>query len=211
MYNKKKQKAKFKFRLEFLGILVAVVLMITLSIVLRLPDASTKFSNKYTEAGASLTSDHVYNEMKFDELLNHIKSEKLVFVFVGSTDSEESVSQISTINSNAAAWDVEEVIYLDATFSLEEFEEEDTKEESELKSKISDMENQLKALTKDSEVENYATFDYVPALWAFENGKLVFNSNDYLDDDQEGLKEGLDWTKVATDAFYRNLPKREEN
>lgn len=209
MYKKKKVKAKFKLRVELIAILSIVLLMVGVPVVLRLPDSNTKFANSFVEAGGSLTNEHVFKEMNLNEITKKIEnSEELVFIYVGSTDCTESVSQISTINSRAAYWEVEQVIYYDVAFAVAEYEE-DSDDETKQKEKMDSVELVFEEMGKLDTVENFIDLEYTPALWVFENGKLIFNSGDFLNDDKDGLRTEMNWSQIADRAFCVNLPNFE--
>lgn len=196
MYNKKKQKAKFKLRVELIAIILVVAVMIGLSFGLRLPNASTKLSNAYSEAGGSLDSSHIYVEKNYDKLVSHIESaEGLVYVFFGSPEDASCVTEISTVNSRASYWDVEEVIYFDASFALVEHEE-GSDETLELEAEIKAMEEKLGV-----------SLDFKPGLFVFENSEVVFDSNDFLNDDEDAPAMTLTWSQISDRAFCINLPE----
>ncbi len=197
-FYKYKQKEKFKLRIELIGILLTIAIMITLSIVLRLPDAKTKLSNAYTEAGSSLTNEHVFVEMNYEELITHIEtSDELVFIYFASPECGNCVTEITTVNTKASYWDIEEVIYFDATDYMIDEDADDYEEDKELNEKISVMEDRLGV-----------TLEFTPAIWVYEDNKLIFDSNDYLNDDEDGMI--LSWSQIADRAFCINLPEFKE-
>lgn len=207
-FYKYKQKEKFKLRIELIGIFLTIAIMITLSIVLRLPDANTKLANAYTEAGSSLTSDHVYVEMNYDELVNKIEtSNELVFIYFGSPECTNCVTEITTINSKATYWDIEEVIYFDATDYIIDEDAEDYEEDAELNAEINKIEERLSKNVKEGVTD--ISLEFTPAIWVFEKGELIFNSGDYLNDDQDGMT--LSWSQIADRAFCINLPSYESD
>lgn len=196
MYNKRKQKAKFNLRIEFVGILVAIAIMITLSIVLRLPSEKEKLANTF--ASSSLTKDHVYNEVEFDDLVGEIKSQGYVFVFFGNPTSATSISAITTVNTAASSFEIEEILYLDSTFASEKDREEDEAFDT----KLTTMEEKL-STNVNAEVTSEFSLDFDTALWVYLDGELIFNSNDFLNDDETALE--LTWGSITTRAFCFNL------
>ncbi len=206
MYNKKKQKAKFKFRVELLVILASIAIMITLSIVLRLPDAKTKIADSYTAYGSSLTSDHVYEEISFSELYKLKDDENYTFVYFGSPECGSCVSEITNINTAALKWDIELVYYVDATDYLIDEDADDYVEDTKLTAKMNTIEENLnKNVSTDV---SSISLEFTPAIWVFKNGELVFNSGDYLNDDEDGMT--LTWSLIADKAFHVNLPEYQD-
>ncbi len=198
MYNKKNQKVKFKLRVEFIGIIAAVIIMITLSIVLRLPSEKEKFLNSYLEVNASLglTSDHVYNEVDYDELLSKIKSSGYTYVFYGTPTNADSVTNITTINSAAVEYKIDEILYLDAAFAFED----DREETESFDTKLKGMEEKLSANLGDDVTSDFC-LDYAPQLWVYLDGELIFNSLDFINEEDSDLT----WSALTSRAFCFNL------
>lgn len=213
MYKRKKQNAKFKLRIELIGMLLVVALMITLSVVLRLPDEKTKFANTINGAGGSLSSDHLFVESNFDSLYDKMNDEELTFVYYGATDVFESMSEMSTINTRAVLWDVEEILFIDGSKYYIDEEADDYEEDLELNATIKTIEDKLNA-SKGTNIfvgdEGISDIDLslYPSIWVFQNGELVFNSTDFYDYDDEVMNLG--WSAVADRAFYINLPNYDE-
>lgn len=213
MYKRKKQNAKFKLRIELIGMLLVVALMITLSVVLRLPDEKTKFANTINGAGGSLSSDHLFVESNFDSLYDKMNDEELTFVYYGATDVFESMSEMSTINTRAVLWDVEEILFIDGSKYYIDEEADDYEEDLELNATIKTIEDKLNA-SKGTNIfvgdEGISDIDLslYPSIWVFQNGELVFNSTDFYDYDDEVMN--LEWSAVADRAFYINLPNYDE-
>lgn len=206
MYKRKKQKAKFKLRMELVAILVIVVAMITTSVVLRLPNAATKLANSYTEVGSTLGSDHLYLEVSFDELYEEMNKEGYTFVYFGSPECATCVTEVTTINSRAAYWDVEQVLYVDATDYMIDEEAEDYEEDKELTQEIKNIESKLNGNVSNGISD--ISLEYIPAIWVFNDGELVFNSSDYLNEEEDGMI--LNWSAIADRAFCVNLPNYDE-
>lgn len=207
MYKKKKVKAKFKFRIELLGIFVAIGTMAALAFVLRLPDAKTKISNSYVSAGGSLTADHLLESMSFDELYEQMSSEEYTFVYFGSTSCSSCVNEIGTINTRAAYYNVETLYYVDATNYIIDEDADDYEEDKELTAEITSIESKLNAnigVDVNGDAVEEISLEFTPAIWVFKNNELIFNSANYLNDDQDAMK--LSWTAISDRAFCVNLP-----
>ncbi len=209
MYKKKKQKTKFKLRFELIAIFLVVIAMVGISVVLRLDDQATKLANSYNAAGASLGTDHIYEEVSFEELYEEIKADELTFVVFASPECTTSITEISTINSKATYWDIERVLLVDATKYIIDEEADDYEEDKELTAEIKSIEEKLNA-NVSTNVFGDAVADvdlqYTPSIWVFENNELVFNSNNFLDSDDDNESWILTWSNIADRAFCINLP-----
>ncbi len=193
MYKKRNQKVKFKFRWELGAMLAVVALMITLSIVLRLPSTAQKLVTEFNGSSVGLTSDHVYKEVNLSELKNKIKNEEVVYVYFASPNDATSSSEIANINTAATKWKVETVYYLNSDFAFEEDREEDEDFDKEI---------------SEIEAELGVSLEYTLGVWVFENGVNTYDSYDFYDEDTETMK--LSWTQIADRAFCRNLDKVDE-
>lgn len=200
MYKKKKQKVKFKLRIELLVVFIVILGMIATSVVLRLPDSKTKLANTY---GGALDSTHIFEELTFDELYTEIKNEGFTFVYFGSPECTDSVSTISTINTRGIYWDVETIYYVDATNYLIDEDADDYEEDKDLTSEIASIEAKLNTNVAVDIVE--ISLEFTPSIWVFENDTLVFNSSNYLNEDED-----LSWSNISDRAFCVNLPKFDE-
>lgn len=92
MAIKKYSKVKFTLRKELIIILVAIVVMITATILFNLPNKEEKFLEKWNAAGSTITENLLYEDVDFEELQEVIKSDKNVVVLFVSAEDASSVA-----------------------------------------------------------------------------------------------------------------------
>lgn len=203
MYKKKKQSVKFKLRLELIAIFLVIVGMISASVILRLPSAQEKIAAAYNATESGLSNEHLYDEVSFDGLIDEINTGELLFVVFASPDCTESVSPIATINSRGEYWDLERIVYVDATNYLIDEDADDYEEDEVLTKEISELEKSLNVFNTN-ELADIA-LEHTPSIWVFNEKELVFNSVDYYDEDDEAMS--LSWSQISDRAFCINLPQ----
>lgn len=163
----RKLKFKFKWTKELIFLIAGLVIMIVATILLALPSDSEKIYKKYTEAGATLDVEHVYKSINYKKLKSKIQSQgtdDVFYVFYGSVACTSCVTEIQTINTAAKAFEVDQVLYFDATF----IDEEEDLDSAEFLAGIDTMEVEL---------EGVDLLQY-PALWVFKGGKLTFTTEE---------------------------------
>lgn len=189
--NGKKIKFKFKWTKELVFLLIGLGAMIVATVLLALPSDAEKIYDKYTEAGASLESEHVFKSISYKKLTKKISSqvgsEGTFFVFYGATSCTNCVSEIQTINAAANKFEIEEVFYLDATFI-------DGVEDKEDAGFLAEVD------TKEVALGGVDLLSY-PALWVYKNGELVFTSDSWKASDSSTTIEGT-WKLLAEKTFY---------
>lgn len=188
---KKYSKVKFKLRKELVIILLIAVVMAVTTVVLNLPSEKDKIYSDY--AGNLSTTDHVFEKITKSKLVDLVESGEEIYVYFGSPTCSNCTTYIDTFNTQAVYWEVETVYYLDASFVDEEDREEDEDFNSEL-------------LTWESKLKD-VSFDFTPSIWVYQDGELVFNSQDYIEDDDTTMMKS--WDLIASEAFALNLTNKD--
>ncbi len=185
----KNTKTKFNWTKELIFLIIGLVAMIIVTIVLALPSDTKKIYDKYTEAGASLDSDHVYSTINYKKLKKNIASQgenDVLYVFYGSTSCSNCVSAIQTINTAAKSFEIDKVYYFDATF----IDSVEDKENAEFLANVD---------KKEVELGGVDLLSY-PAIWVYKGGKLAFTTDSYKATDSSTTIEGT-WKLAAYHVF----------
>ena len=180
----RKNNVKFKWTKELIALIVALVAVITATIIMSIPDPKLEDTNAYNEAIQAyntanstsysyLPNENVFTNVEYDELKDVLSKDGKVYVLYGSINSPIFLQYLSYINSVATEEDVEEV-YILSSLWYEEAEDVEAEEfKSELKTKQEFLNN-----GKLADVSKFEFAEY-PALLVFENGNLTFNSQTY--------------------------------
>jgi hypothetical protein len=188
-------------------LIVALIAIIAVTVILAIPTKDEKFATKYNEAIAlqnatnstsynGVSPDHVFEEIDLEdvkELSEIIKDNKYTYVVYGSENSADLLAQLHTLNTYAEEYEIE-TIYVLSSIWVEEQEDLQAVE-----SDLIGFENTLFALSDDENgIEDFAFTTY-PTLLVFEDGKLVFNSQD--------AKELTSWAAYLDFTFpkYNNV------
>lgn len=199
MALKKYSKVKFKFVRELAYILIAIVLMITVAVVVRIPSKSERLFNSYKDVNASLVEEHVFEEVSKNRLTSLIaNSSEYVFVYYGSPSCSECVANIETFNQKAKYWDIKTVYYLNASFATGKNREDDNKHDAALLAYEEVLNKKVSEGNKD------ISLNYTPSIWVFKDGELVFNSQNYMNTKTKTME--LSWVQIADRAFSMNKP-----
>lgn len=182
----KKNKVKFQWTKELGFLIGALVAIIAATVILAIPTKDEKFAEKYNHAIShqntanntsynGVTPDHVFEEIDLEDvedLREIINENKYTYVVYGSENSADLLAQLYTLNTYAEEYEIE-TIYILSSIWVEEQEDLQAVE-----SELIGFENTLFNLGADKNgVEDFAFTTY-PTLLVFEDGNLVFNSQD---------------------------------
>ncbi len=192
--SKRRNKATFKWTKELIILLSVIIVMIGVTIVLGIPSKADKLYEKYTSAQTSsqtaLTEDNVFEEISFKKLAKRIKNDEYTYVYYGSITVTEFLDNIEAVNQAAQLYEIDKVYILESTW-VQELDLEDEDDGKENQAKLDAREEQLDGVD----------MSIYPSLWIFKNGKVVFNSDDILNDDY--FPAG--WSFVIERAFANPL------
>ncbi|MCR5705420.1 MAG: hypothetical protein K6G48_01270 [Acholeplasmatales bacterium] len=192
----RKVKTRFKFT-KALAILLAFIAVIAIFTgVLSIESDAEKLYTKITTAqaavedfsGSTLDEDNVFKEISYKKLTTKVKSSDYVYVFYGTTTNTDYLTYIQTVNDRAQTYNVDRVYLLDSVWATSiDTDDEDYGEENNLV--LSEVERALGGVD----------MTIVPSLWVFQNGEVVFNSDDYINDTYQAAT----WNYVIEQAFGR--------
>ena len=183
----KYRKIEFRFHKELLIILGVILALLVAAILLNLPTKNEKFVAKWQEAGASIETNTLFEEIDEAKLQKTIvATEGNVFVLFVTPSDSESVSLFNEVLTQAETYNVKKIYVLDANDYLGNREEDD-----ELASKLNALQTSL-AITEDTQA---------PALWMFVDGKFARQLDADLVEEQSGYKEAV------KQIFVYNLSK----
>ncbi len=199
--KRRKNKAKFKWTKELIILIVAIVAILTVTIVLSVPSKAAKYTNKLNQAITEsntnnstsyslLPTDNVFSDIKHEALLKQVAKNDYVYVLYGSLNSAIVLEQLYQINLVASTEEIKNV-YLYSSLWVEETEDTETEA---FKTKQNQIESEINQ-NKDKDVKEFSLLEY-PALLVFNNGRLIFNTQEYDDVDQ------YNWSMYIQKAFY---------
>lgn len=192
--RKRKNYVKFKWTKELIIFLSVLFIAILLTIACVVPTSKEKFMDSWNEAttassATALDEDNVYKQIKYKDLLKKKNSSEPLFVLYGSTKDNQTALSIQSINQKAKDFDIDRIYILNADFAL------DADQNS------SSDKQMLKERKESLGVEK---LDAYCQLWVYQDGKLVFNTQDVIDD-----KDNTDATfsKALSKCFSTYSPK----
>ena len=170
----KYRKIGFRLQKELIIIVAVLLVLLVAAILLNLPTKSEKFVSEWSEAGASIQDDSLFEAVSQKELKKLVeKNDKVFVLFVTSSDSD-SVSLVNEVASMASNFNIDKVYILDSADYLGN-REEDTN----LDSKLKELENDLGI--KES--------TQAPSLWMFEQHQFARQLNEDLHESTSGYTE----------------------
>jgi hypothetical protein len=190
----RKAKTSFKITKPFILLISFIVVVIIATGLLSIESKEDKLYKKITNAqsalenfsGTTLEEDNVFTEITYKKLTSKIKSSDYTFVYYGTLTNEDYLTYIQTVNARAQVYDVSRVYLLDSTWASSiDTDDEDFGEENE------------NTLTEVEKALDNVDMTIAPSLWVFKDSKVVFNSNDYLNDTYQKCP----WNYVIEQAF----------
>ena len=170
----KYRKINFRFTKELIIIACVIVALVVATIILNAPTKADKFLSKWQNAGSSIQSNEIFEEVSQDSLKTKIdKKDGVVVVLFVSTEDSNSVTLFDEVNNHASLFEVDKVYVLDGSNYVGNREENQ------------DVDNKL----KEVEAKFGVTIGQVPSLWLYRNGELKATLNQDLVDEQSGSYE----------------------
>ena len=202
--KRRKNSTKFKWTKELFFLIIALVAIITTTVVLSIPSAKEKYTAEINEAitlansansesGTSyntIPADNVFVEVNHKKLVDKIKNEEYVYVLYGSLNNSTLLGNLYGINLLCTDEEIKNV-YIYSSLWVEETDDYETET---FKEKQNSIEADINA-NKDKDVKEFSVLTY-PAILVFNNGKLIFNSQGY-----EDIKDQVNWSNYIQKAF----------
>lgn len=143
---------------------IITVLIIAIVVVLLLPNGQQKIYKAYAkQEGNTLPVDHVLKQVKVKKLVELSKGDDIIFVYFGSDTCTNCVAVIGQVDETLRSAGVDTIYYLKSNASF----------------KLSDSDTSY--LTEN--IEGEFTPNGTPQVWAIQNGKIILNSDDHTDAD----------------------------
>lgn len=204
----RRNKVKFKWTKELIFLIVALVAILTATIVLALPTTNDRLTDKINEQitnynsnnsteYSTLSNDNVFVEIdSYDEFKKAINTSDYAYIYYGVYSNATFLEQISKINTAASNNEVKKV-YIYLATEVDETEDKDATSFKRLMAERTDEASNGAA----SDVKN-VDFTVYPSLFVYKDNKLVFNS-------QTDEGDELSWSIYINKAF--TLGKEVEN
>lgn len=161
---------KFVWTKELIIFLSVLLVAIAVTIFCLVPSKTERFNKEWQDAATAqsvtaIPNDNVFEYIDYDDLLDLIEDTKdePLFVFYASPADANSVTNIITISDYSETYEVEKVYILNCNFHMQHDDED-----------IDD----LKMIEDRTEKLQVETLEVYSQFWVYENGKLVFNSDD---------------------------------
>ncbi len=143
---------------------IITFLIVAIVVVLLLPNQQQKIYNAYAkQEGNTLQQDHILKQVKVKKVVELAKGDEYVFVYYGTDTCTNCAAAIGQINEELSDAGVKTIYYLQSNDSY----------------KLSDSDS--KYLTEN--IEGNIKPNGTPQLWVLKDGKVVLNSDDYIDDE----------------------------
>lgn len=190
----RKVKTRFKITKPLIFLLGFIVVIIVLTGLLSIESADEKLYTRITNAqaaiddfsGKTLDKDNVFKQISYKKLTKKVKSSDYVYVYYGTTTNTNFLTYIQTVNDRAQTYNVDKVYLLDSKWATSiDIDDEDYGEENN------------NVLTEVEKALGGVDMTIAPSLWIFQNGNVVFNSEDYLSDTYQAGT----WNYVIEQAF----------
>ncbi|MGM9968995.1 MAG: hypothetical protein ACI35S_01195 [Anaeroplasma sp.] len=187
----RRNKVKFKLTKELVILVVALLAILTATIIMALPSNAAKTLEKYNDAiteynsanstsYSTLPEEHVFKEISFEKLVNKKNSDEYTYVFYGSFSQGAFVENLSKINTQAKEHEIKTVYLFFCTWVEEQDDINSIDFNNEAKEK-----NALLNESKDKSQDEFDMVDITePALLVFKSGTLIFNTQTYVDNDE---------------------------
>lgn len=194
--GKRRNKVTFKWTKELIFFLIGMVVVLGIMIYCLIPTKERSFYNKWYTSSNSLQLDNQFEEINYKSLKKKIDNKELVYVFYGLDTDDTSKTNIGTLdyytNLNKSSnsdthFNVGTIYVYDAT-EASELDKDDEKKVA----KFDEKEEYFNSI-KSSNIKNDISLETYSQLWIFENGELVFSSQDIADDSQASA-QGADFT-----------------
>jgi len=217
--KRRRNKVKFKWNRYLIILIVALVALITATIILSIPSEAKRNLNKWNEAitayntenstsYSTITSENVFTEIDESSYKKEIKKVKSLakssgytYFWYGSLTNGDYLEQLSAINTLAKDYEIDNVYLLYATYVTEAEADEET-DTADYKKTVDSYEDILNA-DKDADVEDVDLTSY-PALLVYKDSKLIFNS--------QGGSDEYSWSIYIQKAFsFEMVEKANEN
>lgn len=202
--KRRKNSTKFKWTKELIILIVALIAIITTTIILSVPSEKEKYTDEIntaitianasnSQSGTSyntIPADNVFAEISHKNLVNKINKDEYVYVLYGSLNNNTLLENLYAINLMCTNEEIKSV-YIYSSLWVEETEDLETET---FKEKQNAIEADLNA-NKNKDVEEFTLLEY-PAILVFKNGELVFNSQGY-----EDVQNQITWSNYIQKAF----------
>lgn len=202
--KRRKNSTRFKWTKELFFLIIALVAIITTTVILSIPSTKEKYTNEIntaitvanaanSESGTSyntIPTDNVFAEITHEKLLNKVSEDEYVYVLYGSLNNATLLANFYNINLICTNEEIKNV-YVYSSLWVEETDDYETET---FKEEQSSIESDINA-NKDKDVAEFSVLTY-PAILVFNNGKLIFNSQGY-----EDIEGQITWANYIQKAF----------
>jgi len=197
--GKRRNKTKFKWTKELIFFLIGIVVVIGIMIYCLIPTSERSFYTKWNNGSNNIQLDNQFKEISYDGLKKKIENKELVYVYYALDTEDESKTNLGILDhytnthkgtNENTHYNVGTVYVYDATEAAN-LDSDNSEQVAKLDQK-EDYFNSIKnaSIKKDIDLEKYSQ------LWVFENGQLVFSSQDIIADSQ-ATSQGANFTLAA--------------